>query len=63
MNEDIYRIEIYDNSHIQGKFAIGVMVVIDKSGFKKSDYRKFNFELNNNSKGDDFLMMKDMGGI
>ena len=60
LSKPIERIEIYDNSHIQGKFAVGVMVVIERNGFKKSDYRKFNFELDNNSKGDDFLMMTDM---
>jgi len=36
------RIEIYDNSHIQGKFAVGVMVVAGKSGFDKKEYRVFN---------------------
>jgi len=36
------RIEIYDNSHIQGKFAVGVMVVAGKSGFDKKEYRVFS---------------------
>ena len=36
------RIEIYDNSHIQGKFAVGVMVVAGKSGFDKKEYRIFS---------------------
>ncbi|MCX4079966.1 excinuclease ABC subunit UvrC [Rickettsia rhipicephali] len=36
------RIEIYDNSHIQGKFAVGVMVVAGKIGFDKKEYRVFN---------------------
>ena len=36
------RIEIYDNSHIQGKFAVGVMVVAGKVGFDKKEYRVFN---------------------
>ncbi|MFV0251420.1 MAG: excinuclease ABC subunit UvrC [Rickettsia aeschlimannii] len=36
------RIEIYDNSHIQGKFAVGVMVVTGKVGFDKKEYRVFN---------------------
>ncbi|MCC8406425.1 MAG: excinuclease ABC subunit UvrC [Rickettsia endosymbiont of Sceptobius lativentris] len=36
------RIEIYDNSHIQGKFAVGVMVVAGKAGFDKKEYRVFN---------------------
>ncbi|XVN40670.1 MAG: excinuclease ABC subunit UvrC [Rickettsia endosymbiont of Argas persicus] len=36
------RIEVYDNSHIQGKFAVGVMIVAGKSGFDKKEYRVFN---------------------
>ncbi len=36
------RIEIYDNSHIQGKFAVGVMVVVGKAGFDKKEYRVFS---------------------
>ncbi len=36
------RIEIYDNSHIQGKFAVGVMVVAGKAGFDKKEYRVFS---------------------
>jgi excinuclease ABC subunit C len=36
------RIEIYDNSHIQGTNAYGVMVVAGPSGFLKNAYRKFS---------------------
>ncbi|ABV75158.1 excinuclease ABC subunit C [Rickettsia akari str. Hartford] len=36
------RIEIYDNSHIQGKFAVGVVVVVGKAGFDKKEYRVFS---------------------
>ncbi|ABV79059.1 excinuclease ABC subunit C [Rickettsia bellii OSU 85-389] len=36
------RIEVYDNSHIQGKFAVGVMIVAGKSGFDKKEYRVFS---------------------
>ena len=38
------RIEIYDNSHIQGAHAIGAMVVAGREGFIKSAYRKFNMK-------------------
>lgn len=38
------RIEIYDNSHIQGKYAYGCMVVANKEGFDKKSYRKFSFD-------------------
>lgn len=35
------RIEIYDNSHIQGSYAIGAMVVATPEGFDKKSYRTF----------------------
>ncbi len=52
------RIEVYDNSHISGKHAIGAMVVVTPEGFKKSAYRKFNMSDKHN--GDDFAMMYEM---
>jgi excinuclease ABC subunit C len=36
------RIEVYDNSHIQGTNAVGAMIVAGAEGFIKSQYRKFN---------------------
>ena len=61
LNKDIYRIEIYDNSHIQGKFAVGAMVVFNKDGFDKSLYRKYNLTINENiSGGNDFGMMQEV---
>ena len=38
------RIEIYDNSHIQGKHAVGGMVVAGPEGFEKGAYRRFNIK-------------------
>ena len=38
------RIEIYDNSHNQGTFAIGAMVVATPEGFDKKSYRQFNIK-------------------
>ncbi len=38
------RIEIYDNSHNQGTFAIGAMVVATPDGFDKKSYRQFNIK-------------------
>ena len=35
------RIEVYDNSHIQGSHAIGAMIVAGPEGFTKNAYRKF----------------------
>ena len=61
LNKDIYRIEIYDNSHIQGKFAVGAMVVFNKDGFDKSSYRKYNLTIDENiSGGNDFGMMQEV---
>ena len=61
LTKNIYRIEIYDNSHIQGKFAVGAMVVFNKDGFDKSSYRKYNLTINENiSGGNDFGMMQEV---
>jgi excinuclease ABC subunit C len=54
------RIEIYDNSHIQGTNALGAMVVATPEGFAKGQYRKFNMKAAELTPGDDFAMMKAM---
>jgi excinuclease ABC subunit C len=54
------RIEIYDNSHIQGTNALGAMVVAGPEGFQKGQYRKFNMKDESITPGDDFAMMKAM---
>src|SRR5579871_5878421 len=36
------RIEVYDNSHIQGANAVGAMIVAGPEGLIKGAYRKFN---------------------
>lgn len=53
------KIEIYDNSHFQGSYAVGAMVVADKNGFNKSQYRVFNIK-NEEITNDDFAMMKEV---
>ncbi len=53
------RIEIYDNSHNQGSFAIGAMVVATPDGFDKKNYRTFNIKYTENTH-DDFAMMKEV---
>jgi excinuclease ABC subunit C len=53
------RIEIYDNSHIQGQDAVGAMVVAGPDGFRKSDYRKFTIRAEG-AAGDDFAMMREV---
>jgi excinuclease ABC subunit C len=54
------RIEVYDNSHIQGAHAVGAMVVAGPDGFDKNQYRKFNIRGDDLTPGDDFGMMKEV---
>ncbi|MBV8238237.1 MAG: excinuclease ABC subunit UvrC [Sphingomonas sp.] len=54
------RIEIYDNSHIQGTNALGAMVVAGPEGFRKGQYRKFNIRSKDTIPGDDFGMMREV---
>jgi excinuclease ABC subunit C len=53
------RIEVYDNSHIQGTNALGAMIVAGPDGFIRNQYRKFNMKTEE-FQGDDFAMMKAM---
>ena len=52
------RIEVYDNSHIQGSHALGAMVVAGPEGFRKGQYRKFN--IRQAATDDDFAMMREV---
>src|SRR5690606_7283101 len=52
------RVEIYDNSHIQGAKAVGAMVVAGPEGFLKNQYRKFN--IRSAQTDDDFGMMREV---
>ena len=54
------RIEVYDNSHIQGAHAVGAMIVSGPEGFLKNAYRKFNIKGDSLTPGDDFGMMKEV---
>ncbi|MEX0339032.1 MAG: excinuclease ABC subunit UvrC [Arenibacterium sp.] len=54
------RIEVYDNSHIQGTNAVGAMIVAGPDGFLKNQYRKFNIRGEDLTPGDDFGMMKEV---
>ena len=38
------RIEVYDNSHVQGRDAVGAMIVAGPDGLMKQAYRKFNIK-------------------
>lgn len=54
------RIEVFDNSHIQGAHAVGAMIVSGPDGFLKNQYRKFNIRGDDLTPGDDFGMMKEV---
>jgi excinuclease ABC subunit C len=54
------RIEVYDNSHIQGTNAVGGMIVAGPEGFMKGQYRKFNIKSTELTPGDDYGMMKEV---
>ena len=54
------RVEVYDNSHIQGTDAVGAMIVAGPEGMMKGQYRKFNIRGDDLTPGDDFGMMKEV---
>ena len=53
------RIEVYDNSHIQGSNPVGGMIVSGANGFEKNNYRKFNIR-SEEAAGDDYAMMREV---
>ncbi|MGE0722961.1 MAG: excinuclease ABC subunit UvrC [Alphaproteobacteria bacterium] len=53
------RVEVYDNSHIQGTNAVGAMIVAGPEGFVKGAYRKFTIRTPG-AAGDDFAMMREV---
>jgi len=60
------RIEVYDNSHIQGTNAVGAMIVAGPDGLIKNAYRKFTIrgiatEVGEAiAGGDDYAMMREV---
>jgi len=54
------RIEVFDNSHIQGTNAVGAMIVAGPAGFRKNQYRKFNIRAADLAPGDDYGMMREV---
>jgi excinuclease ABC subunit C len=54
------RIEVYDNSHIQGTNMVGAMIVAGPEGFLKGAYRKWNIKRPETAPGDDFAMMREV---
>jgi excinuclease ABC subunit C len=54
------RVEVFDNSHIQGASAVGAMIVAGPEGFVKNQYRKFNIKSVDLAPGDDYAMMREV---
>ena len=54
------RVEVFDNSHIQGANAVGAMIVAGSDGFVKNQYRKFNIKSVDLAPGDDYGMMREV---
>ena len=60
LNEIPSRIEVYDNSHIQGTNAVGAFIVAGAEGFRKKEYRTFNIKDVETEPGDDYGMMREV---
>ena len=54
------RIEVYDNSHIQGTNAVGAFIVAGPEGFENRAYRTFNIKDIDTEPGDDYAMMREV---
>ncbi|HEX6101984.1 MAG TPA: excinuclease ABC subunit UvrC [Alphaproteobacteria bacterium] len=57
------RIEVYDNSHIQGASPYGAMIVAGPEGFRKNSYRKFTIRGEAGvpaAAGDDYAMTREV---
>ncbi len=54
------RIEVYDNSHIQGTNSVGAFIVAGGEGFLRREYRTFNIKDTRTKPGDDFAMMREV---
>lgn len=62
LSEPPKRIEVYDNSHIQGSHAVGAMIVAGPEGLMKKQYRKFTIrDLDKDQRqNDDYAMMREV---
>ncbi len=54
------RIEVYDNSHLQGSDAFGAMIVAGEEGFERQAYRRFGIRHPETVPGDDYGMMREV---
>lgn len=60
LDHPIKKIEVYDNSHIQGNHCIGAFIVFNECVFEKNSYRKFTIKNKDITPGDDYGMMKEV---
>ncbi|MCY4541396.1 MAG: excinuclease ABC subunit UvrC [Rhodobacteraceae bacterium] len=60
LDEVPQRLEVFDNSHLQGTDPVGAMIAVGTEGFLKSGYRKFNIKRTDTSPGDDFAMVNEV---
>ena len=60
LNKTPKRIEIYDNSHLNGSNPVGAMVTYENLIFMKNAYRKFNIKTYQEKINDDYFMMKQV---
>ena len=58
--ERLDKVEVYDNSHIQGTSAVGAMIAANVNGFQKKWYRRFNIDGTLAKTNDDFGMMREV---
>ncbi len=57
------RVEVYDNSHVQGSHPVGAMIVAGPEGFEKKQYRRFNIRAEDGARpDDDYAMMRQVFG-
>ena len=60
LNKNPNRIEVYDNSHLNGTNPTGAMVTYEDLLFQKNSYRKFNIKTTKERINDDYYMMKQV---
>ena len=58
-DNSLRRVEAYDNSNVQGRHAVGGMIVFEEGKPKKSEYRRFKIEQSEGTPND-FAMMFEM---
>ena len=55
-----FKIEVYDNSHLNGTNPVGSMIVYQNLSFAKNHYKKFNIKNKSGKINDDYFMMNQV---